>query len=169
MASEDQGYLDSDTHTRDKPLQVCDNLQVTPHLTEEAQRRQRKRSRHFCCWRFGRMVGIWGENTGEPKFQCGKKRKLGSTFLLTHVSPYVIENSDQRANGPLRSIPFSPFSPSSTLQYGITAQNTYRTPRSPSPTTHFSPGEPKAHPTGPITVCRSRRTELGVGDVHVQT
>lgn len=139
MASEDQGYLDSDTHTRDKPLQVCDNLQVTPHLTEEAQRRQRKRSRHFCCWRFGRMVGIWGENT------------------------------DQRANGPLRSIPFSPFSPSSTLQYGITAQNPYRTPRSPSPTTHFSPGEPKAHPTGPITVCRSRRTELGVGDVHVQT
>lgn len=75
MASEDQGYLDSDTHTRDKPLQVCDNLQVTPHLTEEAQRRQRKRSRHFCCWRFGRMVGIWGENTGEPKFQCGKKEK----------------------------------------------------------------------------------------------
>lgn len=43
VAGEDQGYLDRDTHTRDKSLQVCNNLQVTPHLTEETQRRQRKR------------------------------------------------------------------------------------------------------------------------------
>lgn len=81
VAGEDQGYLDRDTHTRDKSLQVCNNLQVTPHLTEETQRRQRKRPWHFCCWRIGGMVGIWGENTGKFELGCGKK--VGSKFLLT--------------------------------------------------------------------------------------
>lgn len=28
-------------------------------------------------------MGIWGENTGKLELECGKKRKLGSTFLLT--------------------------------------------------------------------------------------
>lgn len=82
MASEDQRYLGSDPHTCLKSLQVCNNLQVTPHLTEETQRRQRKRFGYFCCWRTGGMVGIWGENTGkglEP--QC--ETLFAATVLLT--------------------------------------------------------------------------------------
>lgn len=160
------------TATRTHAINLCKFVTIYKLLLILQKKLNGGKERDLDTFVAGGLGGWWvfGERTPvSPSFNVEKKRKLGSTFLLTHVSPYVIENSDQRANGPLRSIPFSPFSPSSTLQYGITAQNTYRTPRSPSPTTHFSPGEPKAHPTGPITVCRSRRTELGVGDVHVQT
>lgn len=59
------------------------------------------------------MVGIWGENTGKFELECGKKS--WQQIPADNVSPYLDQNLDQRANGPLRPIPFSPFSPSSTL------------------------------------------------------
>lgn len=158
------------TATRTHAINLCKFVTIYKLLLILQKKLNGGKERDLDTFVAGGLGGWWvfGERT-PVSLNLDVEKKSWQHIPADNVSPYLDQNSDQRANGPLRPIPFSPFSPSSTLQHCITTQNTYRTPRSPSPITHFSPGEPKAHPTSPITLCRSRRIELGVGDVHVQT
>lgn len=158
------------TATRTHAINLCKFVTIYKLLLILQKKLNGGKERDLDTFVAGGLGGWWvfGERT-PVSLNLNVEKKSWQQIPADNVSPYLDQNLDQRANGPLRPIPFSPFSPSSTLQHCITTQNTYRTPRSPSPITHFSPGEPKAHPTSPTTLCRSRRIELGVGDVHVQT